>query len=267
MIRTLTPSEIQPVIRIANYHAVLPGQVWPNRRLPDLQLILILQGEFEYLEENSTPLHLTPGAVLLIEPSIWHTFRHLAESGAGFISGMHFEFTPVGTWAAGDYRLALTPERVTQVTDGVYLHERFRRLAQVYNSYHPYRTLQMRTVATEIMLILAAHWRQPLASELSPRMLAMIQFIRENLQVPLTRQDLAKAFRVSPEHVNWLFRKELGMTPSAVINRERVMLAYRLIHEKGRSVKEAAYEVGYTDPFYFSRVFKTVFGIPPSQIA
>jgi len=32
-------------------------------------------------------------------------------------------------------------------------------------------------------------------------------------------------------------------------------------------VKEAAYEVGYTDPFYFSRVFKAVFGIPPSQIA
>lgn len=266
MTRMLIPSEIQPAIRLANYHAVLPGQTWPNRRLPDLQLILIIQGEFEYLEENSAPLLLAPGAVLLIEPGLCHTFRHLAQSSVGYISGMHFEFAPVGTWVAGDYRLALTPERVTQMADVGYLHERFRRLAQVYNSYHPYRELQMRTIATEIILILAAHWRQPLASELSPRMQAMIQFIRENLQVPLTRQDLARAFRVSPEHVNWLFRTELGMTPSAVINRERVMLAYRLIHEKGRSVKEAAYEVGYTDPFYFSRVFKAVFGIPPSKV-
>jgi two-component system response regulator YesN len=56
------------------------------------------------------------------------------------------------------------------------------------------------------------------------------------------------------------------MTPSAVINRERVMLAYRLIHEQGKSVKEAAYAVGYQDPFYFSRVFKRTLGIPPSQV-
>ncbi len=118
----------------------------------------------------------------------------------------------------------------------------------------------------EIILLLAGHWRQTASPDLSPRMQAMILFIRENLQQPLSRQSLAQTFRITPEHVNLLFRKELGMTPSAVINRERVMLAYRLIHEKGHSVKEAAYAVGYADPFYFSRVFKTVFGIPPSHI-
>lgn len=44
------------------------------------------------------------------------------------------------------------------------------------------------------------------------------------------------------------------------------MLAYRLIHEQGKSVKEAAYAAGYQDPFYFSRVFKRTLGIPPSQV-
>jgi AraC-like DNA-binding protein len=116
------------------------------------------------------------------------------------------------------------------------------------------------------MILLLGHWQQPASTKLSPRMEAMLAYIRGHLQQPLSRQTLASAFGLSPEHINLLFRRELGMTPSAVINRERVMLAYRLIHEQGKSVKEAAYAVGYQDPFYFSRVFKRTLGIPPSQV-
>ncbi len=263
----VSPAEIQPVVRIANYHDVCPGRSWSNRCIPDLQLILLIQGNYEYLEEGQAPLSLVAGQILLIEPGRWHTFRSVDRSGTGWISGLHFEFAPLGAWAASDYRLAVAPERVTHVGDVTYLHERFKRLAHVYSSYQPYRELQTSAIAREIMLILVGHWQQPSGPDLSPRMQAMINFIRANLREPLNRQALAKTFQLSPEHINLLFRQELGMTPSAVINRERVMVAYRLIHEKAHSVKEAAYEVGYTDPFYFSRVFKTIFGIPPSHIA
>ncbi len=261
----LTLEAIQPVIRIANYHAVAAYHSWPNRHIPDLQLIFIVAGSYEYGEEGLAPSRLSPGEILWIEPGRCHTLRHLGAQ-TGFITGLHFELTGVGAWAAGDYRLTMAPERITQVADVDYMHSRFKRLADVYNSYHPYRQLQTSTIAREVILILAGQWRQPAGAELSPRMQAMITYIRENLSAALSRQVLAQAFRVSPEHINLLFRKELGMTPSAVINRERVLLAYRLIHEQGYSVKEAAYAVGYTDPFYFSRVFKTVFGVPPSHV-
>jgi AraC-like DNA-binding protein len=265
--RTINLAEIEPVVRIANCHAVAPGQSWPNRRIPDLQLIFILQGEYEYLEAEQSPIQVHPGEVLLIEPSHRHTFRRADTLDAGAISGLHCELVPSGTWAAGDYRLVVAPERVTRVVDAAYLQERFKRLAFVYNSYLPYRERQTSAIAHEIILIVASHWQQPPGTAISPRIQEMIKFIRTNLQQPLSRQILAQAFGVSPEHVNLLFRKELGMTPSAVINRERVMLAYRLIHEKGYTVKEAAHEAGYSDPFYFSRVFKNVLGVPPSQVA
>lgn len=261
----LTLAEIQPIVRIANYHEVFPLQSWPQRTIPDLQLILIIRGQFEYSEEK-VRVAVQPGEILWIEPGWRHTFRHVEHKTIGLISSIHLELMPTGSWAAGDYRLTHEPERVTTVNEMAYLHERFRRIAQVFGSYLPQRELLTSTIAREILLLLVGHWQQPAIATLSPRMEEMLAFIRLNLRRPLSRQELAAAFGVSPEYINFLFRRELGMTPSAVINRERIMLAYRLIHEQGKSVKEAAYAVGYQDPFYFSRVFKRLLGIAPSQV-
>lgn len=265
MLRHLTAAEIQPVVRIANYHDVLPLQSWSQRIIPDLQLILVVHGRYEY-QEDGLRLPVQPGEILWIEPGVRHTFRHVDTETTGIISSIHLELLPTGSWAAGDYRLVQTPERLTRVTDMAYLQERFWRMAQVFGSYLPHRALLTSVIAREILLLLLGHWQQTTTAQLSPRMEAMLAFIRRHLQQPLSRQELAAAFGLSPEHINLLFRRELGMTPSSVINRERVMLAYRLIHEQGKSVKEAAYAVGYGDPFYFSRVFKRVLGIPPSQV-
>jgi len=265
MRRRLTLAEIQPVVRIANYHDVLSLQSWPQRTIPDLQLILIIKGDYEY-QEGTSLIPVQPGQILWIEPGIRHTFRHVDAKTGGLISSIHLELSATGTWAAGDYRLLQMPERLTVVNDMAYFQERFWRMAQVFGSYLYQRELLTSAIAREIMILLLGHWQQPTTAKLSPRMEEMLAFIRLHLQQPLSRQELAAAFGVSPEHINLLFRRELGMTPSAVINRERVMLAYRLIHEQGKSVKEAAYAVGYQDPFYFSRVFKRTLGISPSQV-
>lgn len=277
--RLLTPAELQPLVRIANYHTVAPLQSWSNRRIPDLQLILVVAGEFTYITTGgdgleAEPLLVHPGEVLLIEPGQLHSFRHLAVNTmldpmldpTGTITGIHLELTPVGSWLLGDYRLTVTPERVTRVDDIEYLHERFRRLTTVYNSYAPYRAEQLSTIAHEVILLLAGYWGQPANPRLSVRMREMLNFIRANLSSPLSRQTLASDFNLSPQRINVLFQRELAMSPTAVINRERIMAAYRLIHEQGQSVKEAAYAVGFNDQFYFSRVFKAIYGIPPSQV-
>lgn len=261
----LTPADIRPAVRIANDHLVMPGQSWSGRTIPDLQLILIIAGHFECIEEEKI-WNVLPGEVLLIEPGVIHTFRSRESALTGRITGMHLELIAEGSWAAGDYRLAQAPERITRVHNNDYLQERFQRLATIYAGYEPYREFLMRTVAQEIVLLLMSEWRHATSAQISPRMQEMIKFIRAHLQEALTRQELATEFSLSPEHINLLFRRELGMTPSAVINRERIMLAYRLIHEQGYSVKEAAFAVGFSDPFYFSRVFKEIIGVPPSQV-
>jgi AraC-like DNA-binding protein len=264
----LKVEDIQPVVRIANYHRVAANTFW-DRSIPDPQLICIFSGSFEYIEPDQPVLCLMPGDILFIEPSKRHRFLLSTDMEEGWIGGMHFEFTPAGRWAADDYRLSILPDRITRVSDGLYLQQRFQHLAAVYESYLPYRSELVNHIAAEIVLVLAAYWQGAAsrAARPSERMEAMLDYIREHLRLPLTRQSLAETFNLTPGYINQLFKVELGMSPSAVINRERLAKAYQLIDREGVTVSEAAFAVGFQDPFYFSRVFKEVYTIPPSQLA
>ena len=266
--RCLQLDDIRTTVRIANYHPVNPDQIW-DRSLPDFQLICILAGIFEYLEKDQTSLHLQQGDILFIEPNIRHRFKLATGHVEGWISGMHFEFTPIGRWAAGDYQLEIKPNRITHLEDSRYIEQRFKQMADFYESYLPYRKELVNSIANEIIFLLAASWQTEAPGTISPstRMQAMLDFIREHLSTRLTRQDIADSFNLTPSYINQLFKAELGMTPSAVINRERVARAYQLIDREGYSVKESAFAVGFQDPLYFSRVFRRVYEISPSQIA
>jgi AraC-like DNA-binding protein len=264
----LKTEDIRAAVRIANHHPVPANQVW-ERRIPDPQFLIILTGLFEFQEPKQPLLRLRAGEILFIEPEVSHRFRLAPGSSMGQIAGMHLEFTTPGRWAAGDYRLALKPKRVTRPADSTYLVERFQHLAAVYESYQPYREALVNVIATEIVLILSAYWEDEIerAAHPSQRMEAILGYIRANLSQPLTRQSLAETFNLSAGYINQLFKVELGMSPSAVINRERAARAYQLLDREGFSVAESAQAVGFQDPFYFSRVFKQIYSIPPSQVA
>lgn len=264
--RVLSIREICPVVRIANYIKVTPGATWPNRRIPDLELILVVSGEYEYVTEAHRHL-LNEGDVLFIESGILHSKSMLSHCQQGLLSAIHLELLPNSSWLAGDYRLTPHPEIVTRVEDFDYLRGRFRRLAEVYQGYSPHREELTSAIAREILATLASHWHPSARTQVTPRMQAMIDYIRVNLTHPISRLDLAQTFNVSPAYVNLLFQRELGTTPTAMIHRERVVAAYNLMFEHGLSVKETAKAVGFRDQFYFSRVFKRIMGYAPSAVA
>jgi AraC-like DNA-binding protein len=260
--------EVRPRVRIANHHRVGPAELW-ERSIPDLQLISVLCGIFTYAEAEKGAIKLEAGDILFIEPNICHSFTLAPGQEEGWIAGMHFEFIPQGRWAAGDYRLSITPDRITRIEEPGYLQGRFTKMAAFYGSYRPYRQELVDSLAMEIILLLAVHWQNEVlwAAKPSARMDKMLAYIREQLDRPLTRRDLAREFNLSEGYVNQLFQSELGMTPSAVINRERLACAYQLMERDGLSVAESAFRVGFQDPFYFSRLFKKVYTIPPSGVA
>ena len=95
---------------------------------------------------------------------------------------------------------------------------------------------------------------------------AALAYIRQNYQKPLQLSLVAQECRITGSYLSRLFREHLDTNFIDYINRYRLNKAIILLEEKKYSIKEISYIVGYQDPNYFSRVFRRVMGVSPSDL-
>ena len=91
-----------------------------------------------------------------------------------------------------------------------------------------------------------------------------VDYMAQHLDKPLQVATLAAQANISPSHFFALFKRQIGSAPMDYFTRLRMQRARQLLECTSLSVKEIASDLGYDDPFYFSRVFKSVNRVPPS---
>lgn len=87
-------------------------------------------------------------------------------------------------------------------------------------------------------------------------------YYRYNENISL--DEIASSFNISYEKFRKIFKQKVGISPIQYRLRTKFHLAERLLSE-GFPIKMVAEEVGYTDPFTFSRQFTKYMGAPPSK--
>lgn len=92
-----------------------------------------------------------------------------------------------------------------------------------------------------------------------------IAYMTRNVNRPLQVSTLASLVNISPSHYFALFKRHTGRAPMDYFTRLRMEKARCLLDTTASSVKEVAAVLGYDDPFYFSRVFKSVNQLAPSN--
>ena len=90
-----------------------------------------------------------------------------------------------------------------------------------------------------------------------------IEFMRTNVARSLTLQELSRHAGLSPARYSVLFREQTGSSPVEHHIRLRMQAACHCLDTTALSVKEVAAELGYDDPYYFSRVFQKILGCSP----
>jgi transcriptional regulator GlxA family with amidase domain len=106
---------------------------------------------------------------------------------------------------------------------------------------------------------------ESIASEIAQRIGRSIAYMVEHLNQPLQVSTLAAQASVSPSHYFALFKRQTGTAPIDYFIRLRMNHARELLDSTCSSVKEIAAAMGYDDPFYFSRVFKSVHQVAPAE--
>jgi transcriptional regulator GlxA family with amidase domain len=92
-----------------------------------------------------------------------------------------------------------------------------------------------------------------------------ITYMKEHLNGPLAVAVLAAQAKLSLSHYFALFKRRTGCAPMDYFTRLRMRRARFLLETTCLSIKEIAAVLGYDDQFYFSRVFKSVHSVAPSD--
>ncbi|MGD0252064.1 MAG: AraC family transcriptional regulator [Verrucomicrobiota bacterium] len=92
-----------------------------------------------------------------------------------------------------------------------------------------------------------------------------IAYMNQHLDAPLQVSTLTALAGVSPSHFFTLFKRVTGHTPIDFFIHLRMRRACELLEGTSLNVKEVAASLGYDDQFYFSRVFKSVNHVAPSE--
>lgn len=91
-------------------------------------------------------------------------------------------------------------------------------------------------------------------------------YIQVHLGEPLSTQQICAVFCISQSYLSQLFRKHENTSFIEYVTIHRIEEAKRMMFEfPDMPIKDIAARLGFSDPFYFSKVFRSLAGIPPSE--
>lgn len=105
--------------------------------------------------------------------------------------------------------------------------------------------------------------------ELSGKQRLVIQNLRnaieENFRLKHSASDYADLLNVTPVALTRMTKSHFNKTLSDLITERIIVEAKRELYLTGKTVKAIAWELGYEDEYYFSRVFKSKTDISPQN--
>lgn len=118
-----------------------------------------------------------------------------------------------------------------------------------------------------LTLLMAFSWHQGNQSTL-PKKMEVAQakaYIDEHYMEKLSLEDVAKAFFIDKHYLARLFKQQYGVTLVAYVQQVRITHAKRYLRFTDKSIEEIGIECGFDELNYFSRVFKKLEGVSPSE--
>ncbi|MDF2675593.1 MAG: transcriptional regulator containing an amidase domain and an AraC-type DNA-binding domain, partial [Clostridiales bacterium] len=92
----------------------------------------------------------------------------------------------------------------------------------------------------------------------------ILQYLNENYMKQISLDRIASNMYLSPVYISKIFKEETGESPINHLIRIRLTKANELLNSGDIPIKTIASNVGYDDAYYFSKLYKKYYGIPPS---
>lgn len=102
-------------------------------------------------------------------------------------------------------------------------------------------------------------------SRMNPIIVKACTVIHEKLSREISLEEIARKVEISPFYFSKLFKEETGENFIDYITMARLRKAKELLLDPSLNVREISAATGYADPNYFSKLFKKVVGVTPTE--
>lgn len=241
----------------------------------DNRIIYMLSGDISVGVEGMKPFHLSTGQLLFIPAGAPYKIKgqYLRAAVVSFdleytepeiperIAPVAKEsFDPASLRKSADAHPFDKPLKLENM-DGE--RELFERACHLFTSSEGSYRQQLSGVFKTLLLKIAE------AADEKALPVAMIEgldsYIRENVSEEISNTELGAIFGYHPFYISNLLKASKGQTLRQYIIAYRLKLAKRLLELTDKSVSEIAEECGFTDASYFTKTFRTAFGLTPKD--
>ncbi|MCL5005455.1 MAG: AraC family transcriptional regulator [Acidobacteria bacterium] len=140
--------------------------------------------------------------------------------------------------------------------------------ARLYNEFQLMDDLSWMAIeglTIELMAEIVRHRVKPSSAKILPWLIQVQDLIRNRYSEPLTLANLARTVGVHPVHLAREFHRQVGCTIGQQIRQLRIEHACQMISKNNGSLVDIAIEVGFPDQSQFTKTFRKLVGVTPSE--
>lgn len=233
---------------------------WANRIFIDWQLQMVIEGTLKYtFPDGDHPNYkVVGGQIALVPPGIRITQELTPHGSQAWYYSTHFLFGK-----SPDSVPSQLPPELMETPEPELMRTLFQRLLDAYSRPNELNDALASGFLREIFLRLLIPRGTGGSRDIIAQMTAWLDL---HLIEHPTRSDLSRQFNLTPEYINQLFRRHLGMTPGDYVRRHLMRKAYQMLSVHGARINEVADALGFANQFHFARYFRSVYGYAPSRV-
>ena len=223
----------------------------------DYYFLYIISGELEMTLPDGIKL-CHAGDLTVIPPNTPYRYRHTVNESINYF-WIHFTGRDVDS-VLDEFGISTYPA-IHRLNDNGALGSLFKKMLDASAQQSRFKMSEITVLLYSVLLSCA----KALLSDDNTKLQKSVSYINQFYYTDIKIPDLAKMENLSVSRYNTLFKQYMGVSPINYITRSRLSFACELLKGTDLSVKEIAISVGYEDPHFFSRVFKSNIGLSPKE--
>jgi AraC family transcriptional activator of pobA len=253
--------DILHVERVVDRAAGLDWTIGAHRHLHLHQLFLLTSGKIT-LTLDADQSTLAPPVIINIPRRTVHGFSFSAGTEGYVLTLPADDFPEI---FASPAETAASLSRVFRLAATDDLRQRFQTVAAAHAGNATFRRSLLRAEVAALFAQVAenAHDIDKERVFVDPRIQRFQAMVRDNIGGRFSLTEMAAALALSPRHLSRLCKDQTGQTAQHYFESQKMREACRLLVYTRMTAQQVAYQLGFDDPSYFSRVFQRNLGVSP----